>query len=79
MKFSFTQSVALAALASYASAVLVCETDDAISYPGYDTECGIPEWALFTDSAYDRHEVTTSDGYKLTMLRVSSSTTADFD
>ena len=78
--------VALSALASFTEAALVCSTS-ALSPPAEypDGDCGMPDWGFpamgafaQTGTKYDRHIVTTPDGYELSMVRLTD-TASDGD
>ena len=80
---SFTLAAALAAVMSHVNAVKVCSTLDFTNVEYPDLDCGLPEWGLPgldsifgpSGTAFDRHTVTTSDGYELTMIRVTDTFT----
>lgn len=79
---SFMQAVTLAALASLTSAAKVCSQGDTVApYPAGD--CGMPEWALAITgdalTAFDRHIVTTTDGYELTLIRIRKGSSSSLD
>lgn len=72
----------MAALASQANAELVCQVSYVDPPPAEFplNDCGLPEYGNvgafgLSGTTYDRHKVTTSDGYELTMVRLTDTVT----